>query len=146
MVSDVVRVDGTGTVKKLLEGKPGGGGAYIQVDDVETDLRNMGVKKTANKSSGQNRMGISQEGSQGQTQRKKEDNITANGVHNQTIITDFKTYRTKLYTELQVQVMLYQCVQMWYQFSLFPTEALHFTRILKTEYKNYRLYVLKLLW
>jgi hypothetical protein len=46
----VVRVDGARMVKKLLEGKPGGGRKKGRpklrwIGDVESDLRNMGVKR-----------------------------------------------------------------------------------------------------
>jgi hypothetical protein len=45
----VVRMDGARIVKKLLEGKPGGGRKKGRptlrwIDDVESDLRNIGVK------------------------------------------------------------------------------------------------------
>jgi hypothetical protein len=41
-------MDGDGRIKKLLEGKPGGGRkgkSYVKVEDVELDLRNMGVMR-----------------------------------------------------------------------------------------------------
>jgi hypothetical protein len=45
-----VRMDGARVVKKSLEGKPGGGRKKGRprlrwIDDVESDLRNMGVKR-----------------------------------------------------------------------------------------------------
>jgi hypothetical protein len=45
-LGNFVRMDGARTVKKLLEGKPGGGrkkGRWIV--DVESDLKNMDVRK-----------------------------------------------------------------------------------------------------
>jgi hypothetical protein len=49
-LGDVVRMDGGRTVKKLLEGKPGGGRKkgrprVRRMDDVEMDLMNTGVKR-----------------------------------------------------------------------------------------------------
>jgi hypothetical protein len=45
----IVRTDGARTVTKLLEGKPGGRKKRRPrlrcIDDVESDLRNMGVKR-----------------------------------------------------------------------------------------------------
>jgi hypothetical protein len=50
LLGHVVRVDGARTVKKLLEGKPGGGREKGRptlrwIDDVESDLRNLDVKR-----------------------------------------------------------------------------------------------------
>jgi hypothetical protein len=61
-------MNGARIVKKLLEGKPGGGRKngrprLRRTDDVESDLRNMGVKKMEIKNFGENRMGIYPEGS-----------------------------------------------------------------------------------
>jgi hypothetical protein len=64
----IVRMDGVGRVKKLLEGKPGGRSKKEDVDeggwvdDVELDWRNMRVERWRTRF-GQNTMGVCCEGS-----------------------------------------------------------------------------------
>jgi hypothetical protein len=64
----IVRMDGARTVMKLLEGKPErerkkGGPRLRQVDDVESDLRNMGVKRWRSRALDRKKMGTYSEGS-----------------------------------------------------------------------------------
>ena len=65
-------MDGVKTVKKLLEGKPGGGRKKERKISIKVDrwcpigLEKYECKTMENKNSERNRMGICQEGSQGQ--------------------------------------------------------------------------------
>jgi hypothetical protein len=74
-----------------------------------------------NKSCAQNRKGISHEGRQTKTPaRKTKKNVTASGVETRIIIADFKTYRSELYRESEVQVILYFSVQILSFSFIFP--------------------------
>jgi hypothetical protein len=64
-----------------------------------------------NKSCEQNRRGICHEGSQTKGPALKMKNVTASGVRTRIIIADFKTYRSELYRESEVQLLLYFSVQ-----------------------------------
>jgi hypothetical protein len=70
----VMIMNETRVARKILDDKPGGkrriGRPRLRwTDDVEEDLRSMGIKRWRTKSFKQRRMGIDQKGSQGQTQR-----------------------------------------------------------------------------
>ena len=71
-LGNVLRKGGKRTVKKLQEGKPGGGRKKGRprlrwMDGLALDLEEYGCKKLENKSFGLNRMGICHEGRQSQT-------------------------------------------------------------------------------